>query len=165
MDYSLYKLLEELSQHHLYFTVASQESDSIVVGVDVPGQHWKIEFFASGKIKTEIFKSNEDSFGEEEKLIDLQKILNINIDGILKSQVGFEKLFAMLNQLHLVKKNISMAMHREGDCPVMVKVEIPGQYWEIEFFESGEVQIEVFISDGKIYDQEILPELIKEFAD
>ncbi len=165
MDYSLYKFLEELSQHHLYFTVASQESDSIIVGVDVPGQHWKIEFLASGKIKTEIFKSNEESFGEEEKLIDLQKMLNISIDGILKSHGGLEKLFAMLNQLHHVKKNIFMAMHREDDCPVMVKVEVSGQYWEVEIFESGEVQIEVFVSDGKIYDQGILPELIKEFAD
>lgn len=164
MNNLIYKFLEELSKHHLYFTVNSQEADSIIIGVDVPGQHWKIEFWVSGIVKVDIFRNVEGVLGEE-KLTELLKILNINSDSILKSQNGMEKLFAMINKLHRGKKIFFMAMHREDEYPIMVKLEVPNEYWEIEFFESGEVEIEVFKSDGRIYGEEVLSELIKVFAD
>jgi len=35
----------------------------------------------------------------------------------------------------------------------MIEVTVPGQRWEIEFLEDGTVDIEKFISDGKMYDE------------
>ena len=42
---------------------------------------------------------------------------------------------------------------------VMACVAIPGQRWEIEVFEDGHLEIEVFKSSGEIYDQNHLTAL------
>ena len=47
----------------------------------------------------------------------------------------------------------------------MIEVTVPGQRWEIEFLEDGTVDIEKFISDGKMYDSNELDVLFTEFAD
>jgi hypothetical protein len=164
MNTFLYKLFEELNEHHLYFTVDSYVPDSIIIKVDVPGEHWEIKYVASATVKVEMFKSTDGVLGEE-KLTELLKILEINPDSVLKLQTGIERLFALINQFHKGQKSFFMAMHREAEYPIMVKVNVPNEYWEIEFFESGEVVVEVFKSDGKIHGEEVLPSLIREFAD
>jgi hypothetical protein len=42
---------------------------------------------------------------------------------------------------------------------VMVLAHVPGQYWEVEFFEDGHVEIEVYQRRGDIEGEEALPEL------
>ncbi len=42
----------------------------------------------------------------------------------------------------------------------MVLVAIPGQRWEVEFFEDGHVEVARFISPGKIEDKDVLSEII-----
>ncbi len=44
----------------------------------------------------------------------------------------------------------------------MVKVAVPGEHWEVEFFASGEVEVEVFRSDGNIQSEEALAKLLRE---
>ena len=41
----------------------------------------------------------------------------------------------------------------------MVQVTVPGERWEIEFFEDREPEIEVFCSDGNIFGPDMLSEL------
>lgn len=48
---------------------------------------------------------------------------------------------------------------------MMVTVVIPGQRWEIEFHEDGEVGVEVFKSTGDIYGLEKIDQLFREFSD
>jgi len=48
---------------------------------------------------------------------------------------------------------------------LMVSVAVPGERWEIEFVESSSVVIEVFRSDGNVYDQSKLAELFQRFTD
>jgi hypothetical protein len=52
---------------------------------------------------------------------------------------------------------------REG--AVMVEVAVPGERWEVEFFDDREPEIEVFRSDGTIFGTEKLEELRKSMAE
>jgi hypothetical protein len=42
----------------------------------------------------------------------------------------------------------------------MVVVATPGEFWEIEFFRDGQIEVERYKSDGTIHDESCLPELI-----
>lgn len=46
---------------------------------------------------------------------------------------------------------------------LMVTLAIPGERWEVEFFEDGHVEIERFKSIGEIEDELALEQLIHEF--
>jgi hypothetical protein len=46
----------------------------------------------------------------------------------------------------------------------MVTVAVPGELWEIEFFDDGSVDVERYKSDGTIVGREVLAELFA-FAD
>jgi hypothetical protein len=43
----------------------------------------------------------------------------------------------------------------------MVGVTVPGERWEIEFMADGEVEIEIFKSDGEIHDDSIIEDLFE----
>jgi len=47
----------------------------------------------------------------------------------------------------------------------MVLVTVPGERWEVEFRADGSVEIERFISDGKIYGEGTLGELFAKYMD
>ncbi len=42
---------------------------------------------------------------------------------------------------------------------LMVEIAVPGQRWEVEFLPNGEVQVEKFISQGRILGESTLAEL------
>jgi hypothetical protein len=46
----------------------------------------------------------------------------------------------------------------------MVLIIVPGQYWEVEFFGDGSIEVEVYESDGEIYDEKKLDELFDKFS-
>ena len=46
----------------------------------------------------------------------------------------------------------------------MVQVALPGERWEIEFFDGREPEVEVFRSDGKIFNAAKLSELREKAA-
>jgi hypothetical protein len=48
---------------------------------------------------------------------------------------------------------------------LMIVAAVPGQRWEIEFFEDGHVEIERFVSSGEIAGEELLPSLLSEHGD
>jgi hypothetical protein len=54
--------------------------------------------------------------------------------------------------------------HTRGDA-IGVEVAVPGERWEIEFLESGEVEVEVFRSNGEISDRQALDGLFARFSD
>jgi len=67
------------------------------------------------------------------------------------------KLLAFLDKLDEHKIWYHLEHIRES---VMVLVAIPGQRWEVEFFADGHVEVERFISPGKIEDEDVLSEII-----
>lgn len=44
----------------------------------------------------------------------------------------------------------------------MVIVATPGSRWEVEFMDEGTVEVERFRSDGTIWDERVLDELLAE---
>jgi hypothetical protein len=53
--------LREGNIHHTITYVR----EAIMIEVNVPGEHWEIEFFADGHIETEVYKSNGHIGGDE----------------------------------------------------------------------------------------------------
>lgn len=48
---------------------------------------------------------------------------------------------------------------------VLVGVTVPGQRWEIEFMADGDIEVEVFKSDGEVEDFSIIEELFERHAE
>jgi hypothetical protein len=73
------------------------------------------------------------------------------------------KLLSFLTRLN--EAHISHSLKQIREEAIMVLIRVPGQHWEVEFFEDGSVEIEIFKSDGEIYDEKMLDELFDEFSD
>ena len=67
-------------------------------------------------------------------------------------------IFSFLQKLD--EKKIPRRLDSVRDDAIMVEIPLPGERWEIEFFATGEIDIEVFRSDGKIRHAEALDELL-----
>jgi hypothetical protein len=74
-----------------------------------------------------------------------------------------KNLLSFLVRLKEVKIHYSLKHIR--DEAIMVFISVPGEHWEVEFFEDGSIEIEVFKSDGEIYDEKKLVELFDKFSD
>jgi hypothetical protein len=46
------------------------------------------------------------------------------------------------------------------DDAIAIEVTVPGERWEIEWLESGDIEIEIFRSSGEIFDDQALSELL-----
>jgi hypothetical protein len=66
-------------------------------------------------------------------------------------------LHDFIRELDKTKTHYRLSSAREGG--VMVEVAVPGERWEIEFFDDREPDIEVFRSDGGVSGPEKLDEL------
>ena len=73
--------------------------------------------------------------------------------------IKLSKLTDFLGQLESAKIHYTLASVREG--AVMVGVTVPGERWEIEFMADGDIEVEVFKSNGAIHDDSVLDELFR----
>jgi hypothetical protein len=71
-------------------------------------------------------------------------------------------LLSFLNDLRVAKINYRLGHLR--DEAILVEVAVPGERWEIEFFEDGSVEVEVFRSDGAIHDASALADLLQKHS-
>ena len=78
-------------------------------------------------------------------------------------QDTFTHLTAFLQSLERGKIHYILQSCR--DEAIMVLVTVPGERWEVEFLADGSVEVEGFISDGEIYGEDILSELLTEYTD
>lgn len=62
-----------------------------------------------------------------------------------------------IRQLDADRTHYRLTSVREG--AVMVQVYIPGERWEVEFFDDREPEVEIFRSDGNIFGPGKIPEL------
>lgn len=69
----------------------------------------------------------------------------------------FSRLLAFLERLDQAK--ISYSIRHSRDDALMIVAFAPGEYWEIEFLEDGDIDIERYRSNGHIDDESILEEL------
>jgi hypothetical protein len=69
-------------------------------------------------------------------------------------------LLARLKSAHIF---YTLSDHTEG--AIMVEVSVPGERWEIEFHEDGQIGVEVFATKGGIQSESALEDLFRRFSD
>jgi hypothetical protein len=72
-------------------------------------------------------------------------------------------LLSLTRKLKAAKIFYRLSDPTEG--AVMVEVAVPGERWEIEFHEDGQIGVELFVTSGGVRGQEALEELFKRFSD
>ena len=72
-------------------------------------------------------------------------------------------LSTFLRELDAAGAHYSLMSVREG--AIMVQVTLPGERWEVEFFENREPEIEIFRSDGAVFGAEKLTALRQAIRD
>ena len=78
----------------------------------------------------------------------------------------FREMLALLRRLDDGKIHHTVDQVRED--ALMIRVAVPGQRWEIEFVDYGDqvhIEIERFVSNGRIDDEAALAELFAQFSD
>ena len=66
----------------------------------------------------------------------------------------FKRFTDFLDRLE--KEKIGYWLERSRDDAMMVIAVVPGEYWEVEFLDDGQVEVECYRSDGKVHDESIL---------
>ena len=61
--------------------------------------------------------------------------------------------------------NIHYVLADPTDGAIMVEISVPGERWEVEFHEGGQIDVEVFVSKGGVRDAELLKDLFHRFTD
>jgi hypothetical protein len=87
-------------------------------------------------------------------------------DVAIQRQNAFNKLLDLLRRLD--KAKIAYTLQRVRDDAIMIDVAVPGQRWEIEFVDYGDevhTEIERFVSNGEIGDEQLLETLFEQFSD
>lgn len=76
----------------------------------------------------------------------------------------FASLLTFLNRLQAAR--ISYTIRHSRSDAVMVEVTVPGERWEIDFLEDGDIDVEVFRSSGGVVAADgRLDELIRTFGE
>ena len=74
------------------------------------------------------------------------------------------KLISLLNDLEA--HNLFYRLSKHSEHAIMVEIAVPGERWEVEFWQDGRVITERFRRDGVMLDNEAdLRALIAEYAD
>jgi hypothetical protein len=75
----------------------------------------------------------------------------------------YRALLALLNRLSAA--NLAFELCHSRHDAIMVTVVVPGEHWEIEFLDDGEVQVEIFRGDGEILGPEAIEDLFRRHED
>lgn len=75
-----------------------------------------------------------------------------------------QKVFYFLDQLD--QRRIHYTLARARDYALMVRIVVPGERWEVEFYADGQVEVEIFRSDPDgMLGEEALIDLFGRFSD
>lgn len=78
-------------------------------------------------------------------------------------ETSLGKVLAFLETIERAKIHYRLAHVRDS---LMVEMDIPGERWEVEFFDNGEIEIERFVSTGvNPMTEAELAQLITEYSD
>jgi hypothetical protein len=72
-------------------------------------------------------------------------------------------LYRILAQLRAAK--IYFTLTRTRDETVMILAQVPGRHYEIEVFADGEIEVEVYKSDGQIGGEDFVDELLRDYSE
>lgn len=74
-----------------------------------------------------------------------------------------ENFISLLQELE--RRKIFYTLQRYLDDSISLCAVVPGERWEIDVNRFGEIQIEIFRSDGKLHDSKMLEVLFQRFTD
>jgi hypothetical protein len=66
---------------------------------------------------------------------------------------------------NLRRARIAYSLRHSRDDAIMVFINVPGERWEVEFMEDGEIEVERFCSNGEIKDESSFSDLFARFSD
>jgi len=75
---------------------------------------------------------------------------------------NLNKLISFLEKLENRKIYYTLSKIRDS---ILISIAVPGERWEVEFMNNGDIECEKFISNGEIYNEFIFDELFKKFSD
>ena len=78
-------------------------------------------------------------------------------------QGTIKDLLSFLSRLK--SENIYYKLSDPTDGAIMVEVAVPGERWEIEFHEDGQIGAEKFVSAGGVQNSDTLNDLFSRFAE
>jgi hypothetical protein len=73
------------------------------------------------------------------------------------------ELLELLSRLK--SANIYYRLSDPTQGAIMIEVSVPGERWEIEFHEDGQIGVETFVSPGGVRSSEALQDLFVRFSD
>ena len=76
--------------------------------------------------------------------------------------MNIEKVIRFLEKLE--EKSICFSLGKIRDS-ILVRIDVPGEKWEVEFFSDDHVEVERFYSPGVISDESELEILFRDFSD
>src|SRR5207244_3627231 len=79
--------------------------------------------------------------------------------GTSKVQNYLRVLTGFLNKLDQFK--IRYTLSADVRTSIMVCVALPGERWEVNFYDDGDIAVEIFKSDGYIFDESKLTEFFE----
>ncbi len=81
----------------------------------------------------------------------------------ITNDAKLDRLFGLL--VRLKKARIHYRLDQIRDDYIMIDVTVPGERWEIEIPPEGDIEIEIYRSDGQMFDEKKLGELFEKFSD
>jgi hypothetical protein len=99
--------------------------------------------------------------GDMKDLLDLLSTLGMEVHP--RGEEAQLKKLARIEQI-LAKAGIHFVRNDYRDNAVSLFATVPGQRWEIDVMDDGEVEVECFKSDGTLLDEAAFKELVKSFA-
>ena len=88
--------------------------------------------------------------------------LQSNGAGGMTAKFG-DVLFQVIGKLERANIHFSLSRYREDSVSIIAAV--PGEHWEIDIMEDGELDFEIFKSDGQIFNDKQLNDRIVKFSD
>jgi hypothetical protein len=85
------------------------------------------------------------------------------MEGTIVGSTRLMSVFDLMHRLDRAAIHYDLASVRDG--ALMVQVSVPGERLEVEFFEDGNIEVERFVSTGKIESSDVLDELIAKHTD
>ena len=73
------------------------------------------------------------------------------------------ELTDLLDRLDAAEFQYTLSSVREG--AIVVGIDVPGEHWEVEFMNDGDVEVEIFKSDGQIFDASIIEDIFEDRED
>jgi hypothetical protein len=75
--------------------------------------------------------------------------------------MGYQSFFDLCPELD--RRHVKYDIGSVRDHPLMIRVAVPGERWELEVFDNGSIELERFVSQGVASDQDAPSKLLAHF--